>query len=282
MNEITYLHLLRPETMLSNSHAWLNNNDIVLAVESHVLGLGMFGEIRTAHEGLSEALDGKLQLAARLMALTQTIALVDGEHDSCLRALYNLFTGLAEAETDPGRAARWLAVRDLLFPQGLAQTQHSYAQEHGAVVKSEERMTPEVQELLEQTTIGSGTLWALYLRWVAAGKQLGELVKERSRVEESMLLRNGGAPVHVREARKTWLRVVRVFIGAAELLNLEPNVERAIFAPLRRDVADAVAAFRARGQDIDGEYDDDLPTGDDGALPDDMPAAGDEPIGQAQ
>lgn len=264
MNEITYLHLLPGETMLSNSHAWLENPDIVQAVESHPIGFGVFTEMRSVHGNLSEALDLKQQLATKLMEMTRSITLADGEHDSYLRAIYNLLTGLAEAAENPAEAARFLAVRDMLFPLGLGQTKQSYAQEHGAVVKCEERMTPDVQQLLQQTQVGSRTLWDLYQRWVAAGKQLGVLTKERSRIAESALLRSAGAPTHLREARYAWLRVVRMFIGAIGFLGLDAEVERALFAPLRRDVADTLAAMRARAEGS-GEDLDELPGFDDGA-----------------
>lgn len=269
MSEITYLHLLTAKTMLSNSSVWLNNPEIVQMVENHPMGPGVLGEVRGAHDELNRALSWRMRLGAELLAMTRRITAQDHEHDRMLRMLYYILTGLAEGADDPAEAERYLAARNLLIPDGLAQTRMSYAEEHGAAVAVQLRITPEIEQLLQQTVVAGRSLLEVYQRWLAAGQLLGELVKERSRVESSMLMSAEG-PIHVREARRIWLRVVRMFITAVDVMDLPGDGWRRIFSPLQRDVATALEALRARMGEVPDELGDELPGDIDDELPGDI------------
>lgn len=285
MSEITYLHVLTAKTMLSNSNDWLNTPDIVQMIESHTLGPGVLTEVRGAHDQLASALGWRQRLSVKLLEMTKDITTQDGEHDRFLRMLYYVLTALIEGADSPGEAERYLSARHLLIPDGLAQTRYTYANEHGAVIEVQQRITPEVEQVLQQTVVAGRSLWEIYQRWITAGQRLGQLVKERSRLESSMLQSSEG-PTHVREARQVWLRVVRMFISAVTIMDLPDDGWRQIFAPLRRDVVNALEALRERGESADpvpdevpDEAPDDIP-GEDAPEPEpeDLPEATPEPL----
>ena len=79
--------------------------------------------------------------------------------------------------------------------------------------------------------------------------------------------------VHVREARRIWLRVVRMFITAVDVMDLPGDGWRRIFSPLQRDVAMALESLRTRtGEDLPDEPGEDLPGEIGDALPDEIGA----------
>lgn len=239
MSEITNLHLLPAKTMLSNSSVWLTDPEIVQLVEGHPMGPGVIIEVRGVHDRLAGAVGWRLRLGAELLDMTRRIGAHDDAHDRAVRMLYYILTALAEGADTPAEAARYLAARALLLPGGLAQTRQSYADEHGAVLAVQERMTAEVEALLEQTVVAGRSLLEVYQRWIAAGQMLGQLVKERSQLEASTRPGADNASL-IREARWAWLRVVRMFIRAVGFMNLSEEGWRKIFAPLQRDIASAL------------------------------------------
>lgn len=253
MSEITYLHVLTASTMLSNSDVWLHNPGIVQMIENHPLGPGALGEVRGAHDQLATAVNRKRRLGQQVLDMTRRITAQDRDHDRFLRVLYHVLTSLAEATDNPAEAERYLTARDMLMPDGLAQTRFTYADEHGAVLEVLQRITPDIEALLLQTAIAGRPLMAIYQRWVGAGQQLGQLVKERTRIQSSMMQGNEGAPLHVRMARKEWLRVVRMFIAVVDIMNLPAHGWQTIFAPLQRDIDNALVAIQARADDTGDE-----------------------------
>ena len=281
MSEITHLHILTAKTMLSHSNVWLGNPDIVQMIESHPMGAGVLTEVRSAHDQLARAVSWKLRLGARILDMTQRIAQLDADHDRFLRMLFFILTALAEGADDPGEAAQYLTARDLLVPGGLAQTRYSYADQHGAVIEVQDRMTSEVELLLQQTEVAGRSLLDVYQRWVAAGQQLGELIKDRERTRASMTA-DAEVPTHLREARRAWLQVVRMFISAVRIMNLPDDGWQQIFAPVQRDIRNALEAMRERTGEPDGSpddmpddlLDDDLPD----EMPDDFPVDLPEPV----
>jgi hypothetical protein len=81
----------------------------------------------------------------------------------------------------------------------------------------ERRMTPEVLAQLQSIQIGTQTLAAWYLAWVAAGQEFGRLVGQR----ESVLARTtrggtGVADVDLRAARGLWIQATRSREGGSD------------------------------------------------------------------
>lgn len=235
------LKTLSSEAMLSNSKEWLDNAELRRALEAHPLGSAILIEIRTTHDRLSGTVSERKLLDDSLRRLTAALDLSDGLHDRKARGLDKIILGLIEASDDPEEIAMLTKAREMLFPDGLQVVQWSYADEHGAVVEMENRLTAEVRALLARTRVGDTTLLAIYQQWVAAGMRLGDLAKERARLRATVKRSGTIAPsVDTGAARFEWVRVTQVFLSIVALLPLDDEVRRALLAPLERDVAQSL------------------------------------------
>lgn len=247
------LQLLSAESMLSHSRQWLANLELRTQVENHDLGKNALVEVENAHEFLTETLVTWQSLTAMVSSLSSAIIAEDNEHDRFARALYGFLSALAESVETPEEAEQYLEARALLFPWGLSITQRSYTEEHQGVIEIDRRVTPPVRILLDETRIGHGTLTDIYDKWIIAGKRLGAQVRERARLEASMVQRGGAELIpRLNDARGSWSRAVRVFLGVLDVLPLAPELRERVHAPLARDVDDSIrvqALTRHRSDD---------------------------------
>ena len=235
------LHSLSAESMLSHSRRWLANKEVRDLLESHPLGKTAMGEIEGAHEFLTETLVTWQSLNAMVTSLSNAIIAEDNEHDRFARALYGFLSALAESVDSPDEAEKYLEARAMMFPWGLSITQRSYAEEHQAVLEVDRRLTPPIRVLMDETRIGNGTLTDIYDKWIIAGKRLGAQVRERARLEASMVQRGGAELIpRLHDARTSWARAVRVLLSVLDVLPLESTVRERILTPLTRDVDDSV------------------------------------------
>lgn len=251
------LQLLSAESMLSHSRQWLANTEVRTHLESHPLGESALAEIANAHEFLTETLVTWQSLTAMVSSLSTAIVAEDNEHDRFARALYGFLSALAESVDSPEQAEKYLEARALLFPWGLSITQRTYSEEHHAVMEVDRRLTPTVRILMDDTRIGDGNLTDIYDKWIIAGKRLGAQVRERARLEASMVQRGGAELIpRLNDARSSWARAVRVFLSVLDVLPLDPEVRDRVLAPLARDVDDSirVQALTRHRSDESGSY----------------------------
>ena len=262
------LHSLPAESMLSHSHEWLTKSDIRSPIAAHPLGARTMSELQNAHDLLEDTVETQIHVGAMVASLSRNITAEDFHYDRFVRALHGFLSALADCADEPDEADQYLAARELLFPVGLSITQRSYDEEHGAIVEVEKRITPDVRNLLLDTVVGRVTLADLYDRWINSGKRLGAQIRERARLEAELANTNGELPfMHISDARNNWVRAVRVFLSALDLLPLESEVRSSILVPLIRDVDNNVRshAHRRATEDGMGPVDDDLSTGDSSA-----------------
>ena len=247
------LQLLSAESMLSHSRQWLANKEVRALLEAHPLGKTAMAEIESAHEFLTETLVTWQSLNAMVTSLSNAIIAEDNEHDRFARALYGFLSALAESVETPDEAEKYLEARAMMFPWGLSITQRSYTEEHHAVLEVDRRLTPPVRVLMDETRIGLGTLTDIYDKWIIAGKRLGAQVRERARLEASMVQRGGAELIpRLNDARGSWARAVRVLLSVIDVLPIEPEIRDRILEPLVRDVDDSIrvqALTRHRSDD---------------------------------
>jgi hypothetical protein len=258
------LKILPTNVMLAQSRRWLTEPELRDPLEQHALGAAMLLEIRRAHDRLSLQSEHRRKLAIALARLTRLISDCDVVHDSKGRALYTGLTSLAEGADDPELARTYLDLRDLLFPEGLVIVTRSYAYEAGAIEALERRMTPEVLARLQSIQIGTHTLAAWYLAWVAAGHELGRLVGQR----ESVLARTtrggtGVADVDLRAARGHWISSVQTFLSALALMELAPEVRENLLSALAAAVLQATRSREGSDDPGSDDPDSDDPDSDD-------------------
>jgi hypothetical protein len=263
------LNILTTNVMLAQSKQWLTEQAIRVLIEQHPLGAALIGAIRKAHDRLALQAERRRQLAALLARLTRLISATDLRHDRKARALHGALQSLIEAIDDDELRNQYMFLLELLFPEGLAIVNRSFAYEAGAAEALENRMTPEIYAQLESIALGGQTLARVYREWVEAGNELGKLVAERDRMVE----RNGRGgsasyDMDIRAARLQWINTVHTFVSALELTELGQDVREAVLSPLAAAIAQAL-----RGRDGEpGEEPGDGEPGDgDAALP---PAGG--------
>src|SRR5512146_2584565 len=88
------------------------------AIEQTPLLAALLPQLQTAHAGIFDLRAPVDDPKAREMS--GRLAALDIEHDTRVRAIHGALTGLAQVS---GAAAELLALRDELYPQGLAHTQ---------------------------------------------------------------------------------------------------------------------------------------------------------------
>ena len=189
--------------------------------------------------------------SAELPAVQQEQADVDTEHDRKVRGIYGALTAFAELVDDPDKAARYLSLRDKLFPEGLAVINWSYVDEAGEADLVEGRLTYADRVLLKYLPYPGGKLWDAHERRLASARRLGELERKKQDLIRARETREGRlGPVDVIKARNAWIRAVRAFLGVLELeKSIAPEVKRRILGPLE----DAERKAAARGGNEDAE-----------------------------
>ena len=145
---------LSNETMLALSASWTDPERERPALEASVAA-PLLPKLDAAHEGLvATAQPAAVSEAEReLSELQAKEAEVDRVHDRKLRGTYYLLTGLAELADDPGVADSRLALRDALFPAGLAATQRTYLEEAGDVEALPRRLDDELAPRLDEAFV---------------------------------------------------------------------------------------------------------------------------------
>ncbi len=84
-----------------------------------------------------------------LPAVQKEQADVDDTHDRKARGTYGALTAFTELVDDPDKAAKYLALRDKLFPRGMAVVNWSYTDEAGEAELVDGRLTSADRALLK-------------------------------------------------------------------------------------------------------------------------------------
>lgn len=264
------MRYIRPETMIMISQQWLT--ELRALLEGLPLAASLLPVIERiradllAKQSLGSALD------AELASLQERMTVLDLLHDRKQRGTYYILTGLAEAATDPARAADYLALRDHLFPFGLASVNRSYLDQAGDAHRLPARLNPAQQLLLSTLTTPDGPLDQYVEQWRAAAIELATLENQRATLLAQRASGEGGAtPDQARQATLQWVRVAQTLKNNLLLDEAATDEVRArILAPLQRAELQARRRRnRAAGPDAD------LPTDDDAPTPTDP--AGDDP-----
>ncbi|HWN71279.1 MAG TPA: hypothetical protein VNM90_26760 [Haliangium sp.] len=254
------LNILSTNVMLAQSKQWLTGGPVRAPLNRYALGQAVLAELGKSHDRLSMQAERRRQYEAALARLTRLISATDLRHDRKARALHAALQGLIDAEDDADVRELYLAVQALLFPEGLAIVNRTFAYQAGAIEALEKRMTPEVLSQLASLTLGTRSLASVYLEWVAAGNELGSLVAERERLLDRTGRGSAAEDVDMRAARLQWISTVHAFLSVLELMDLAQEERAAVLSPLEAAIASAV---RSREGDGDEPGDGDLPPADD-------------------
>lgn len=186
-----------------------------------------------AHNGLLHTQVSDDQAATALTLLQAAEAKVDVKHDRKTRGTYSVLTGFADLTDDPELAAQYLALRDAIYPKGLEVIKWSYTDEAGEAELVDKRLSKTDKALLGKLPTPSGTLLDALKERIKAGKELGDLEKERAALETKAPDAPTGADA-VR-ARNLWIRTLNAFVATLDLEEgLSDEDREKILGPLRR------------------------------------------------
>jgi hypothetical protein len=179
--------------------------------------------------------------ASRSKAMQAIIAeadKVDVVHDALVRAVESgvetdRLCSLARKPPDHARAERAEQVTGKLFPTGLSIVNASLVAESGNAERVAKLLArePEVAEFLDEIPVRDGTLLQLTKRWVAAGKKLRTLERDRAALaaKESSTPRDSSALTRL---RVDWIRLVSLVLANLELSRAKPEAIATIRGPV--------------------------------------------------
>jgi len=224
---------LTTPTMVVISSAWLDPHAERPILEALPQASALLPSIDKAHKGLLHSQSTGTTANVELAALQQRAAGIDAIHDKKARGSYGLLTALAEIADDPVMAEKLLALRDILYPDGLELVRWSYTDEAGDAKLVDKRLTAEHKALLKEIPVLGGTLFDVHMARVKAGKDLGEIEKERLALEHQAP--DAPTPADAVRARNVWIRTTNALISMLELEeNLSDGDRERLLAPLRR------------------------------------------------
>jgi hypothetical protein len=235
------LNILPINVMLAQSKQWLTDPSMRDPVAAHALGQAVLVAVKKAHDRLSMQSERRRQLEVMLADLTARIGASDLRHDRKARALHAALEALIEGTDDVILRQLYLALQQLLFPEGLAIVNRSFSYQAGAIEALEQRMTPEKLAELASILVGRETLADWYGAWVSAGNDLGKLVTEREIVfKRTGRGGSGVVDVDLRAARLQWVNTIQTYLSTLDLMELGQPVREALLSPLEANVAHAL------------------------------------------
>ncbi|MEO5728668.1 MAG: hypothetical protein ABI134_01065 [Byssovorax sp.] len=224
---------LTSPTMVTVTTAWTDPKEERPLLASLPQAGALLPSIDKAHRGLLDSQTGASQTNVKLTALQKAQAVLDVRHDRQVRGKYHVLTGFAELADNEEEAAAYLALRDALTPRGLDTVRLSYTDEAGEAELTDRRLTKDDKALLGKLPTPNGTLLDALKARLKAGRELGDLEKQRAALESQAPAAT--TPADAVRARNVWIRTVNAFVG---LLDLEEGLSEAdretILGPLRR------------------------------------------------
>ena len=201
-------------------------------LEAYPPSAGIVRFLVDAHNGLLRIHVPPDEVTQKLKVLSDRALALDGRHDDAYRRFHGALTVLASIASEERRQLLE-GIRDTLMPEGLLGVRDSYLSEAGRVEVATSRMTPEIEKVLRETVVEDKSLFQLFTDWVAAGRELGDVERERVRLSE----KDSADTItlsDVQKARFYWIRAMNALV---DVLALDPalpeELQNRILQPLR-------------------------------------------------
>lgn len=253
------LRILTIKTMISLCWFWLKDGEARRVLSGHTLGRAMLEQIRRVLALLQNLHALRNQGRSEIDRLGDELTALDNTHDRKARALYNHLLALIAGTDDAAFAAWCNGLLQLLFPQGLAIINYSYADEAGGVMAIEGQVTAEMLARMATIKVGEQTLADLYQAWITAGTTLGERAYQRAQLQASMSGSGPAAPaINLTQVRSEWIRMARTLILSCDLMGLSAADRDILLAPLAERVNSADRSDTLPSTDTDSDIDPDV------------------------
>ena len=219
-------------TMLAISGPWVDAMKDRPLLEGCPVTAGIVSVIADSHNEVMRMMVASDNIDEELKSLTGQTQALDGVHDDKFRSLHGLFTAMAAVSEEP-RRSQLEAARDLLMPDGLMGVQRSFLAESANVEVAVQRLTPEIETLLQDVAIGEKTMHDLFNEWVESGRELGAMERKRAQFAEESSA-NRVTAKDLQQARYRWIRTVNALTSLLELdYNFPEEMHTRILQPLR-------------------------------------------------
>jgi hypothetical protein len=219
------LKRLTAQEMVQLSAPWVRAGDPArAALEKVPLLAALLPQITAAHRTLFVV---EVQRDdAKAKSLSEAAATLDAKHDELTRGIYSALTMLSEIA---GSSDELLRIRDRLLPDGLMHTKLTYRGQAGHAALVSSRLDDLLRARLKGIVLHDKNLLDLVEAWLATAKELGILEEQRARISAPAET----TAANVNDARMTWVRVVNALLANAELVQLDHDSDRLLFAALR-------------------------------------------------
>lgn len=226
---------LASEEMLQLSGTWVDPeskaHQAILATPDLAPSLPRF---TAAHKLLAKLTQPGIE-DPRLAAIVAEEGIVDPRHDDIIRGAHGLLTSAALLLGADGAAL--LALRDILFPDGLSSTQKSYRAESGQAAQLAKRLTPALRAQLASIVVGpkgeKKTLEQFVDELITLGARLGVLEDEKARLQPGPGEPGPGVGAGILAARNQWVKLANALIANSEVAGLDAETDKLILGPLR-------------------------------------------------
>ena len=168
----------------------------------------------------------------KLETLKGEAATLDQKHDTIIRGVHMVLSGLALLAANEDAANKILAVRDFLLPDGLSAIQGTYRAEAGAAELLATRLAADASTAgaLKDIPVHGKSVNDFVESWIATARELGKNEDARAQLAPSAGPSDGAKLV---EARNLWIRTVNGVVAMGQLAGLDADADRLIFSPLR-------------------------------------------------
>ena len=234
------LYRLTIETMIGLSKAWTETRREALKAITQTAAI--LPLLESAHKGLFLFM-GREGEALKVRIVSRQQSEIDHQHDDFYRCGFHYLNGLSALVSALGQedeAQSLLALREVLYPDGLFGINRSYPEEEGAAELLERRLTDELKARLTTFVLRPGvTLLTVVESQIARAHELGRLEQEKRKLQEvdSPSLRDE------RRARFDWIEAVRMLEKTMHLAVRQKTTTEAIInsllADMRREEAEA-------------------------------------------
>lgn len=238
----SYLVLTREE-MVEVSRKWVTppgydpNGQLMMTdrplVESIPVAAALLPMLIDAHNALVTYQPEPESVSPEVLSIRKSQTELDLRHDDLIRGLFGSLSSLAILVGPGALREKLIALRDKLFPDGLAGTRASYTQEAGAVQILEGSLTDTDRGMLQGMMLivpgaFASNLMTFVQELIAKGKELGTLEDRKNKLLEQE------APSRPTETAlmRQWNQVVTLFENNLKLAKLSPEVMTTLLGPL--------------------------------------------------
>lgn len=204
---------------------------------------GILVSIEASHNGLFRVNDQLSKAPTVVRELYQQQVRLDLQYDHYYRSIYYHLTAIISLYTARGeedKVVAFTALREFLFPDGLAGVNFSYDEESGAAMLLERSLTDEARQLLKGIRIEENTtLLDLLLLQISLGKEIGALEQQKKLAQATEDENPGPTLRDQQRAGEAWINSFRAMAQALRLAVQDKRLTKEAAGVFLREVDEA-------------------------------------------